>query len=297
MRLSKCKLLLSVSMLLLCIVMACSSNAKASAILFGVTGDGGSDPETFFSVDTGDASTTVIQTLGNGNDGESIAFNPNDGLMYHWSGSNSIFSTNLPLEQIMETINLTDNTITNIPQDFTSYDPVEVFGSTYDATTGNFLVTDINGNLSSVTPDGVWSTIGAVGNGFFRGIAFNDGDLFVADRFSSTLDNVDPLTGGTISSVDITLTGFTVEGTQSLTTNPDDGVLFAILKTDFSGGVGSRRLATINPLTGVATDIGVLPNGFANIEFQPVPEPSTFALLGLGLGALLIGYRRKMKKS
>ncbi|MGK7874075.1 MAG: hypothetical protein AB4426_12405 [Xenococcaceae cyanobacterium] len=33
-----------------------------------------------------DATPTFVTALGNGSDGEAIAFNPDDGLIYHWSG-------------------------------------------------------------------------------------------------------------------------------------------------------------------------------------------------------------------
>jgi len=156
---------------LLFFVFGSVEQVKATS-LFGVSGDGAIvNPESFFDVSTIDASTILIQGLGNGDDGESIAFNPSNGLMYHWSGIDSGI-------QIMETIDLNTGTITNITQDFSAYNPGGVRGSTYDASSGNFLVTDRNDNLSSVTPGGDWSTIGPVGLlGNPRGIAFNGGIL------------------------------------------------------------------------------------------------------------------------
>ena len=109
------------------VVMAVTAPALAHS-LFGVTGDQANSqnpflPETFFSVSITDASTAIIQTLGNGGDGESIAFRPTDGLMYHWSGS--------PGKQFMETINLNNQAVTNISSpNYGPYDPNEVLGST-----------------------------------------------------------------------------------------------------------------------------------------------------------------------
>ncbi len=67
------------------------------------------------------------------------------------------------------------------------------------------------------------------------------------------------------SSVTVTLAGFSVNGITSLSTDPISGLLYGILKT--AGGSSGRRLVTIDTITGVATDIGPLPDGFANIEF------------------------------
>jgi hypothetical protein len=160
--------------------------------LWGVTGNGAPVPETFYSVNIADASTTFIQLLGNGSDGESIAFNPVDGLMYHWSGFASAIT------QIMETINLDNQVVTNVPVDFAFYDPREVFGSTYDPSSGDFLFSDTNGELGSVTPGGVFSLIGSLPLNI-RGLAYNGGTLYGSEKSGSTLYALDPSLGGILS--------------------------------------------------------------------------------------------------
>lgn len=249
--------------LLLGLVVSLGTPAYA-AELFGVSGDGAPvNPESFFSVSTADASTTLIQPLGNGNDGESIAFNSADHRMYHWSGFSGLGDI-----EIMETIKLTSHKVTNVSTDFTSHDPLEVLGSTFDPSTGNFLYIGLDENLGSVTPGGVFSLIGPVPTGFLRlrALGLNGSLLYAGSLFSNKLIQINPLSGALISTIPITLSGFTVFGTISLTTDPDTGILYAIVKTVFLGKTG-RRLATINPSTGVARDIGPLPDGFANIEF------------------------------
>src|SRR5439155_12783760 len=59
----------------------------SNGTLYGVTGDGATVPETLYTLSTSDASKTLVCTLGNGSDGEVIAFNPDDGLLYHASGN------------------------------------------------------------------------------------------------------------------------------------------------------------------------------------------------------------------
>jgi hypothetical protein len=47
-----------------------TADASGSAhVLYGVTGDGATVRETLFTIDTSDASTTLVTPLGNGNDG------------------------------------------------------------------------------------------------------------------------------------------------------------------------------------------------------------------------------------
>lgn len=54
--------------------------------LYAVSGDGAIVAEQLFTLSTSNASATLIIGLGDGSDGETIAFNPDDGLLYHASG-------------------------------------------------------------------------------------------------------------------------------------------------------------------------------------------------------------------
>jgi len=59
--------------------------------LFAVAGDGSITADTLFTVSKTNASSAPLCSLGGGRSGESIAFNPNDGFLYHQSGSNALF--------------------------------------------------------------------------------------------------------------------------------------------------------------------------------------------------------------
>ena len=85
--------------------------------LYGVTGDGASVSETLFTLDTTTAISTMVTPLGNGDDGETIGFNPDDGLIYHASGHNTPCPPgDLSDCVIFETVARTaPYTITNIP--------------------------------------------------------------------------------------------------------------------------------------------------------------------------------------
>jgi len=140
----------------------------SSGTLFGITGDGGSSPETLFTLSKIDGSPTFFQTLGNGGAGETIAFNPNDGLLYHGSGFSDIS------DKIFETVNLNNNNVTNIPLSGDNFD--EFIGLVHQS--GNsFLFSDFSNlpnfsNLYSITTGGVVSLIGGMDH-VAKGLAFN----------------------------------------------------------------------------------------------------------------------------
>lgn len=133
---------------------------SADGTLYGVTGDGGNVPETLFEIDICDASTTLVLTLGNGDDGESIAFNSDDGFMYHTSGIGS--------SSILERINLTTLQVTNIPLSGAALD--EVFGLSYIGN-NTLLAANIDGDFIEVTTAGFGTNVGSVPDDL-KGMAF-----------------------------------------------------------------------------------------------------------------------------
>src|SRR4051794_27693082 len=73
---------------------------------------------------------------------------------------------------------------------------------------------------------------------------------------------IDPATGDLSNLVQVTLSGYTVGRVQSLVARPSDGVLFAVVQT--RSPAGPRRLVTVNPTTGVCTDIGAFTEQIAS---------------------------------
>jgi hypothetical protein len=99
----------------------------ADGTLYGVTGDGGIVPETLYTLSTVDASKVLLATLGNGNDGETLAFNSVDALLYHASG---IGTQNRPANgEIFETIDPGTLSVTNVP--LSGFDYEELTALTY----------------------------------------------------------------------------------------------------------------------------------------------------------------------
>jgi hypothetical protein len=86
---------------------------------------------------------------------------------------------------------------------------------------------------------------------------------------------LNPSTGGTISSVPITLAGRIVSFGNGLATHPVTGQLFALLTLV---GQPGRQLVTINPATGVATSIGNTSDQFAGLAFNS--SGTLFAVVG-----------------
>ena len=122
----------------------------SSGILYGVTGDGANTPETLFTLSTVDATATQVTSLGNGTDGEALAFNPDDGLFYHASGLNN---------NVFETVNPISFSVTNIPLSGDTYS--EALSLTYEGS-GVFLLGDLDQRLYRITASGAVTLLGTL---------------------------------------------------------------------------------------------------------------------------------------
>jgi len=256
------------------LILSVSFAAVQAAELYGVIGDGGDEcqgvpdeacAETLVLIDMTDASSTVVLALGNGADGEEIAYNPDDGLIYHASGYVQI----LNVDRIMETIDL--DTLNVTPVFLSGDEYCEVSALTY-AGSGVFIAGDICEGLYSIT-SGVTSSIGGAEDP--TGLAFIGSTLYAVSR-NDQLQTLDPSTGASVTSVQIILPDFSVILATGLATNPDDGSLWALLRVedDVKDYGKTRALVTINPETGLAALVGITDvKGMAGITFvSPDPE-------------------------
>lgn len=136
----------------------------AGGTLYGVTGDGDpTAPETLFTISLSNGASTQVTPLGNGNDGETIAFDPGTGLLLHASGL-GIPNT----DEIFETVNPSTLAVTNVPLSGGDYD--EALGLTHWVGR-NFLLSDLNDDLWLVNDGGVVSMIGTLDH-TAKGLAF-----------------------------------------------------------------------------------------------------------------------------
>jgi hypothetical protein len=134
---------------------------QADGTLLGVSGDGGSPPETLYEISTLNASLTLLFALGNGDDGETIAIHPS-GLMYHSSGNNSA---------LFESVDLGSQMVTPL-----GVAAGEAFAMGYSPAFGQMFLSDINLNLYTVNlASGARTLIG-----FINSISDNRGLAFVA---------------------------------------------------------------------------------------------------------------------
>jgi hypothetical protein len=120
---------------------------------------------------------------------------------------------------------------------------------------GNMIMFNGNVEHNTVVKSGVVRLLGpfavssfkAVGNSALTPI------LYGVDVFDAALRTIDPYTASTISTITMTLCGYTVLGATGLATHPVTQELYALLKVD---GFSSRFLVTINPADAVATLVG-----------------------------------------
>lgn len=123
---------------------------RSNGTLYGVTGDGSAaNPETLYTINTANAAIALQFALGNGADGETIAFHPN-GLLYHSSGNAAAN---------FESINVDTQVVTPI-----SVQVNEMFAMGFHPGLNQMLGSDIGGDLISIdVATGVRTLIGAGG--------------------------------------------------------------------------------------------------------------------------------------
>jgi hypothetical protein len=80
----------------------------------------------------------------------------------------------------------------------------------------------------------------------------------------SQVYEMNPLTAQISNAMPVTLPGFTVSRSLALAANPLNGTLWCVIQTSDS----VRRLATIVPSTGVATQVGPLANQISTLAFK-----------------------------
>ncbi len=286
---------------------------RSDGQLFGVTGDGASVPETLYLIDKSDATKVLATALGNGADGEVIAYNPNDGLFYHWSGNGTI---------VFESVQSSSPyTVTGIP--ITGSASGEIFGAVWDECLGQFLVSNIASNFRTWTTSGVASAGFGANPDDIRGMALVgqntcDVDLVTAlvssppapeagdpVTFTITVINNGPARALT-PSVSVTLPAIVTGATSTGCPEDPNGTTTCSLPTLFSGdsaqfviqgtmapgsGVLIATAASTSDETTPADNTALLP---LDIHSIPMLGTTALALLSLVVAILACAALRRV---
>ena len=124
-------------------------------------GDGGSSPNSVYEIDLSDASLSFYDSLGSGDDGETMAWNPVNNRAYHWSGLGA---------PIFESYNVTTMVTSNIG--IFAGDPSEVLAATWYQDACAFVVHDLGSDFWNFAVDGTATFVSTSFSGSYKGLAF-----------------------------------------------------------------------------------------------------------------------------
>ena len=240
--------------------------------LYGVTGDGATTPSTLFTLNTTTGAPTLVKALGSNtcgaetgsSEGETIAFNAIDGLIYHMSGDGAC--------QIFETINVT--TLVATPITVTGDVPGEPLGLVH--WTGNFFLFSTFNQLYVITKNGQSRAFGPTPNTSYKGLVFAGTPPAcppIAALYGAA--NIGPNGPSVLYSINPATAAATMIGPIGF--ERVSGIAFNASQTLF--GTGERQdgtnthvLMTINPCTGAGTEVG--PTLISNDDFATATDIS-----------------------
>ncbi len=253
---------------------------NSTGTLYAVTAN-----SVLYTVDPGTGVFTFVTNLGNGLDGETIAFNPDDGRLYHASGMGGAAT-----DKIFESIDLNTLAVSNSPLSGDTDISQQTLSLVYDRAQGLFLGFRNDGGQGSgeyfsVTTTGIETLISIMPTSE-KSLAFLDTDLlpaapgfdervlrvYAVDRDGPYLSQIDPDTGAEIDLIGITLAdpvtqaNITLTGASGLAMNPLNREFFATVVV--LGERSNHRLVRLDPLTGVATLIGLTGHIFSGLTFD-----------------------------
>jgi hypothetical protein len=269
--------------------------------LYVATGSGG-NPGSLYTVDPATAAFSLVAPITNANGGGAIgvtglAFDPVNGFLYGATGNNNfhgntVFASLIVIDPATGVATVLGKFGTNI-SDISFRSDATLFGyqGSGSGPRSLFTINLSNGAATAVGANDLTNTSGG-------GLAFNlvNTALYLsATHDTGTLDTLNPSTGARTAGP--TLTGSPIdaaaEGSLNALAIDAAGTLYAV--DSDRNDPSTSRLVTVDTGTGAITDLGALPANTDGIAFQAVPEPATWAMLGLG-GMLLVGSKRFRRK-
>lgn len=235
---------------------AASAATQPEPLLFAVSGDGGANRQALWSVDPLTAIPSLLVTfqavVAGVTDGEALA--ALGGEIYRLSGRNSTSNGQVLNDVPYPSLVFGSTSLTGDPYG-------EAGGMT--ASGGGFLMAESfnagTRGLFSVTTGGVVTRLGDIDHRN-KGLAFDlaGTTLYAVESGNPpSLRTLNPATGATLTSVLMTPTP-AIQGATGLAVHPITGELWVLLS--FAPGT-PRTLATVNPATGVTTNVGVVDDG------------------------------------
>lgn len=267
--------------------LALAGSAAAVPVLYGAAFSGPDGLSTFYSVDATSGAATAIGGIGfqrvSGMD-----FDPNTGVLYAVGERND--GSNIA---VLITIDVSTGAGTEVAA--INAGAAHFFGDAYsdvsfrsDGTLYTYL--DPNDGVGAIdTGTGALNQLGFSGVGCCgNGIAFSGSDV-LHHANDVALHSLDQTTGAATVLASLGFPGGQVfPRVGAMDFDPVTGALYATVRRDFA-----NYLATIDPVTGVVTQIGGTQNGLDALAVftAPVPEPGALALLAVA--ALGLARRRQ----
>lgn len=251
---------------------------RSDGQLFGVTGDGASVPETLYMLDKATAARTAVLTLGNGADGEVIAYRPDTNEFHHFSGNSTVvherFSANAPYVPI-----------TNVSGNLGSG---EVFGAVWDPSQNLFYLSNISSQLQTVDAAGTLSPALGVMPQDMRGMIL---------QLDQTITGFAPPSSAQVGSAPLTLTATPGASVRPVVFSTTSAATICTVVGDQVNWIGPGTCTLVANQEGDASYASAAPvTADVQVLAAPVGVPALgrWALAALAAMLLWMGIRKKV---
>jgi hypothetical protein len=264
-------------------------------IVYAVSGAGGS-ASTLYTLNLNGSVASTVGTVTVGGTGvmvSSIALNPSSGVLYGAaadpvSGIGQLLTINPSTAVATEvgSFGLTPPSTNVASLAFSATGTLYAYSKLGTPAESLFSVNTATGGATPIGASGISSSSG-------DGMAMNAaGTLYWAGKGATgALYTLNTSTGAATAGPTLSGAPLSLSQIKGLAFD-SSGTLYGI---DLQPTTFLADLITINPATGVITNLGATPNGLTSLAIAPVPEPGGFTLVGCAVlsGALVARGRRR----